>query len=85
MIVASGPNFPLANGSLVPCLERCVLYAFEAASKISREGIKSLTPKKGAVDEFQEHKDSVMKDLVWTSPCRSWYVLNFHILSAFFH
>lgn len=73
-IVASGPNFPLANGALVPCLEQCISYAFAAAQKIQREGIKGLTPKPEAVDDFQEHKDALMKDLVWTSGCRSWYV-----------
>lgn len=73
-IVASGPNFPLANGTLIPCLERCISYAFEAADKIRREGIRSLSPKHKAVNDFQEHKDALMKDLVWTSGCRSWYV-----------
>jgi hypothetical protein len=32
-----------------------------------------MSPKSEAVDEFQEHKDAMMKDLVWTSGCRSWY------------
>ncbi|KAK1761804.1 hypothetical protein QBC33DRAFT_582134 [Phialemonium atrogriseum] len=71
--LASGPNFPLANGALVPCLEQCISYALAAAQKIQREGIKGLTPKPEAVDDFQEHKDALMKDLVWTSGCRSWY------------
>ena len=72
--VASGPSFTLANGDLIPCLERCISYAFDAVSKIQSEGIKLLSPKPEAVDEFQEHKDCVMNDLVWKSGCRSWYV-----------
>lgn len=32
-----------------------------------------MSPKMEAVDDFQEHKDSLMEDLVWTDPCVSWY------------
>src|SRR6187402_1365621 len=73
--VATGPNFPISNGSLIACLERSILYAFDAVAKIQSQGIKSMSPKAEAVDEFQEHKDALMRDLVWTSGCRSWYVL----------
>lgn len=73
-IVASGPNFPLAKGALIPCLEKCIEYAFKAAEKIQTQGIKALSPKEEAVDDFQEHKDAIMKDLVWSSACRSWYI-----------
>jgi len=74
--VTSGPNFPLANGALVPCLERCVHYAFDAVIKIQTQNIKSLSPKPEAVDDFQDYKDTLMEDLVWSSPCRSWYVFH---------
>lgn len=70
--VTSGPNFPLANGALIPCLEKCLEYAFDAVSKIQTQGVKAMYPKQAAVDEFQEHKDSLMQDLVWSSGCRSW-------------
>ncbi len=68
----SGPNFPLANGCLIPCLEINIKYAFAAAKKMQYEGIKSLSPKQDAVDDFQEYKESLMKDLVWTGSCVSW-------------
>ncbi|OAL56021.1 FAD/NAD(P)-binding domain-containing protein [Pyrenochaeta sp. DS3sAY3a] len=71
--VASGPNFPLANGGLIPCLEKNIEYAFKAVERMQRTGIKSMHPKVKAVDDFQEHKDSLMEDLVWSAPCRSWY------------
>ncbi|RYO45719.1 hypothetical protein AA0113_g10335 [Alternaria arborescens] len=70
--IMSGPNFPLGNGGLIPCLETNVRYAFAAAKKIQYEGIKSLAPKPEAVHEFQQYKDSLMKDLVWTGACVSW-------------
>jgi len=68
----SGPNFPLANGCLIPCLENNIKYAFTAAKKISYEEIKSLSPKQEAVNDYQEYKDSIMNDLVWTGTCSSW-------------
>ncbi|KAK5674344.1 hypothetical protein LTS10_012928 [Elasticomyces elasticus] len=71
--MTSGPNFPLANGCLIPCLERCVHYAFDAVDKLRRQNLRSMTPSVSAVADFQEHKDSLMEDLVWTSGCRSWY------------
>lgn len=72
MTVTSGPNFPVGNGSLIPCLEANIRYAFAAANKIRHEGIQSLAPKQSAVDDFQEYKDSLMEDLVWSGSCVSW-------------
>lgn len=68
----SGPNFPLANGCLLPCLEQNVRYAFEAVRKIQHDGIQSIVPKTEAIDDFQEYKDSLMNDLVWSDHCVSW-------------
>lgn len=72
IIVVAGPNFTLANGVFIPCVETVFKYFFEAIEKMQTEGIKSFEPKAEAVQDFQEHKDDVMKDMVWTSSCRSW-------------
>lgn len=68
----SGPNFPLANGCLVPCIENNIKYALAAARKLQYDGIQSLWPKQEAVDDFQEYKDYLMSELVWTGSCSSW-------------
>jgi hypothetical protein len=70
--VAGGPNFPFANGSVIPSLEATLKYAFEAVRKIQRQNIKCLHPIPAAVDDFQQYKDAIMNDMVWTSNCRSW-------------
>lgn len=31
-----------------------------------------MVPKTEAIDDFQEYKDSMMKDLVWSDHCASW-------------
>jgi hypothetical protein len=70
--VGGGPNFPIANGSVIPSLEATLRYAFEAVRKIQRQNIKSLHPFPAAVEDFQQYKDSIMSDTVWTSSCTSW-------------
>ncbi|KAJ9623816.1 hypothetical protein H2204_011002 [Knufia peltigerae] len=71
--VIGGPNFTLANGVFLICLETTFKYVFQAIEKIQQEGIKSVVPKREAMNDFLEHKDSIMNDMVWTSTCRSWY------------
>ncbi|KAH9213911.1 hypothetical protein DL95DRAFT_409861 [Leptodontidium sp. 2 PMI_412] len=71
--IVTGPNFPLANGTVVPCMETTLKYAFEAVRLIQTEGIKSMSPKEEAVEDFQVYKDTLMREFVWTSSCRSWY------------
>ena len=68
----SGPNFPVGNGSLIPCLEMSIKYAYQVVKKMQSEGIKSLSPRQEAVDDFQEYKDSVMEEMVWSGSCVSW-------------
>ena len=71
-LVISGPNLPLANGCVIPCLEANIKFAFAAVKKIQHDGIKSLSPSQKSVDDFQEYKDSMMQDLVFTGSCVSW-------------
>lgn len=68
----SGPDFPLANGALIPYLETNIKYAFAAVRKIAYDGIRSLAPMPSVVHDFQEYKDSLMGDLVWSGSCSSW-------------
>lgn len=48
-------------------------YIYDMVAKMQRQGIKSVNPSQQAVEDFQEYKDSLMSDLVWSSGCRSWY------------
>ena len=41
--------------------------------KCQTQGIKSVAPKKKAVDDVTEHIDVFMKRTTWTSHCRSWF------------
>lgn len=50
-----GPNSAVGAGSLLIILEKQVDYAVEATLKIQRERLKSMDPKKEAVDDFDEY------------------------------
>jgi hypothetical protein len=73
MEVMSGPNAPIGNGPVIPALEKALDYAFAVVRKIQREDIAFVDPKQEAVDEFIEHRNVYMQDMVWTDRCRSWY------------
>jgi hypothetical protein len=70
--VPTGPNSPAAHGTFLACVEGYLNYAFNIVERLMTENIKSVSPKQEAVDDFQQHKDNIANDLVWTSGCRSW-------------
>jgi hypothetical protein len=41
--------------------------------KFQRENIKSFSPSPAATAEFQAYTHSLMKRLVWSSPCSGWF------------
>ena len=71
--IAAGPNCPIANGSLVYALENIVDYTFQCVKKMQTEGIKSMVVKEDVIDEFLEHRDLCMNEMVWSGGCSSWY------------
>ncbi|EMT71967.1 Putative sterigmatocystin biosynthesis monooxygenase stcW [Fusarium odoratissimum] len=72
-----GPNCPIANGSLIPCIESRALnsakYIVQAITKIQTDQIRSLDVKQPIQDAFNDYVQEVHKDLVWTGSCQSWY------------
>lgn len=43
---------------------------------MATEGLKSVTPKQDAIDEFVAYGEAVHQTLVWTDNCSSWYKKN---------
>lgn len=68
-----GPFGPYGHGSVIPAIEVTTRYIEKVVKKIQTEGIKSLTPKKEAVEDFKKHRELFLKRTVWDSPCRSWF------------
>ncbi|OQU96347.1 hypothetical protein CLAIMM_02442 isoform 3 [Cladophialophora immunda] len=80
--ILGGPNSPIANGSLISGLETEISYAFACLRKMQTENIASMDVKEEAVDDFLEHRDSLMDAMVWSGGCRSWYIPSFEISSG---
>ncbi|KAB8211787.1 hypothetical protein BDV34DRAFT_219001 [Aspergillus parasiticus] len=68
-----GPNSPIGNGPVLVGIEAQADYICKHITRIQQQGIKSIEVTKEAVDDFIEHKDQYMKDMVWNENCRSWY------------
>ena len=71
--VLIGPNGPASHSSILPILEWYTRYSFQWISKMQTENIASFEPKAGAVKDFYNHTHELMKRLVWSSACRSWF------------
>jgi hypothetical protein len=46
---------------------------FQMIDKLQTENIKAFDPKPGAVKDLYKHTHELMKRLVWSSACRSWF------------
>lgn len=72
-LMGSGPGITYANGSLLPCTEAQADYVVACLSKLQKQDIKTMEVNKDAQDEYNIQREAVMKDLVFTEPCSSWY------------
>ncbi|CEL09176.1 hypothetical protein ASPCAL12316 [Aspergillus calidoustus] len=68
-----GPNCPIANGSLIPCIEWSAKYICQAVQKVQRCQIRTIDVKLEMQKSLNEYMHNVHKDLVWTGNCVSWY------------
>ena len=68
-----GPNGPASHSSILPILEWHTRYLFQMVEKLQRENIKAFAPKAACVEEFGQHTHTLMKRLVWSAACRSWF------------
>lgn len=72
-IVFIGPNGPASHSSLLPVLEWHTRYLFAMITKLQSENIKAFDPKPECILEFSQHTHTLMKRLVWSAACRSWF------------
>ncbi|KAK9893389.1 hypothetical protein P389DRAFT_175398 [Cystobasidium minutum MCA 4210] len=71
--IFNGPNAPIANGSLIPAMEKEGDYMIKMIEKMIREDIRSMCIKKQAEEDFTAYVDAWMPRSIWSSGCRSWY------------
>ncbi|KAH6884857.1 hypothetical protein B0T10DRAFT_531035 [Thelonectria olida] len=72
-LVFLGPNTPISNGSLMGSLEATSDYFIRILRKMVRQGVKAFNVRPDAQADFDEHTQTMMKNMVWTGTCRSWF------------
>ncbi|KAJ9116767.1 hypothetical protein QFC24_006658 [Naganishia onofrii] len=73
MFFMCGPGTVFANGSLLAGIEVNANYIVDAVAKLQSQDILSMEISQDAQDEYNAQQDTLMKDLVFTSSCSSWY------------
>ncbi|TKA78566.1 hypothetical protein B0A49_01776 [Cryomyces minteri] len=71
--IFTGPNATVGHGSLLTSLQWSAEWMIKWMRKMASEGIKSVTSKQSATDEFVRYGDQIQQTLTWTGSCRSWY------------
>lgn len=68
-----GPHATGPSGTVPQSVETQLTFYAKILRKASREGIKSITPKKKAADDFVEYCDAFFAKTVLVEGCSSWY------------
>jgi cation diffusion facilitator CzcD-associated flavoprotein CzcO len=69
-----GPNTGLGHSSMVYMIESQVAHVMGALREMRRRGAATLEVKAETVRDFNEALDAQMKDTVWSTGCKSWYL-----------
>ncbi|KAI1496944.1 hypothetical protein F5X99DRAFT_47158 [Biscogniauxia marginata] len=73
LLFLHGPNASGRSGSVPHSIESQITFFARILRKVSREGIKSITPSQRAADDFVEYSDAFFKTTVLSQNCSSWY------------
>jgi cation diffusion facilitator CzcD-associated flavoprotein CzcO len=69
-----GPNSPIGNFSVIMISEIQIDYAMQLVDLVRQGRCRSLAPKAAASARFNAALREAMKDTVWVTGCRSWYL-----------
>ncbi|KAF9940249.1 hypothetical protein BGZ67_008015 [Mortierella alpina] len=68
-----GPNSALGHNSVLYMIETQVEFGIRALSHMMRHDLSSIQVTNKACKAFGDEMEAKMKDMVWSSQCRSWY------------
>ncbi|KAH6466494.1 hypothetical protein HBI57_029290 [Parastagonospora nodorum] len=68
-----GPNFPVANGSLLGSLKAMAEFFVRLLKRVDELNVATFAPNKGAQDDFNQQAEEFMAGTVWPGSCTSWY------------
>jgi cation diffusion facilitator CzcD-associated flavoprotein CzcO len=69
-----GPNTGLGHSSMVYMIESQVAHVMGALEEMRRRGAATLEVRAEAARDFNAALDEQMKDTVWSTGCKSWYL-----------
>ncbi|KAM0323762.1 hypothetical protein ACHAQA_008699 [Verticillium albo-atrum] len=72
-LIFLGPNTPISNGSALGPIEATSDYFIRLLRKTVRQQVKSFTVRPECQADFDTHTQVLMKEMVWTGTCRSWF------------
>ncbi|MBE3044058.1 hypothetical protein IMZ48_16105, partial [Candidatus Bathyarchaeota archaeon] len=73
MFFLQGPHGTGPSGTVPHSMETQLSYFAKVLRKVSREGIKSITPSRKATDDFISYCDAFFATTVMSDACSSWY------------
>lgn len=68
-----GPQSHVGTGNLLIIMEAELAYAAKCIAKCQREGIRSMTPKDSAIQDWIRYTDAYFPRTVYSTECPSWY------------
>ncbi len=69
-----GPNSPIGNFSWLVTAENQLGFAMKLMDRLRAGNAREIAPKPEATAAYNDALNAKMKDTVWASGCRSWYI-----------
>jgi len=74
LLISGGPNSPVGNFSAYLVSETQIAYALQLVDLVRTGACRGVAPKSQALERFLDAIKKDMKDTVWASGCKSWYL-----------
>jgi cation diffusion facilitator CzcD-associated flavoprotein CzcO len=71
--ICLGPNAALGEGNLLFLIEKEIDYMTACVAKMQHDNIRSMTPRREAVERFTKHCEQYFSRTIFSAKCRSWY------------
>jgi len=74
LFMLNGPGAPVGNFSLIDVAERQWAYIAQLIERIGRGECREITPKRSALDEYDERRNAAARRTIFGAGCTSWYL-----------
>ena len=74
LFLLNGPNGPVGNFSLIEVAELQVAYILRLVDEVRRGGCREICVSAEAMARFDEERAAAARNTIWASGCRSWYI-----------